>query len=119
MLDSQETLEIASHLKKLEEAKKRHQQVIKYAETFEKLSEDSSVAEMHIEQLCLQKDQNDSLEVAETLKVLEAIVSNERMMSSTGSGSTGILRAPTKTDRKLAIKQSRKYVMEALDRFTE
>ena len=49
MLDSQETLEIASHLKKLEEAKKRHQQVIKYAETFEKLSEDSSVAEMHIE----------------------------------------------------------------------
>lgn len=57
--------------------KRRHEQVIKYAETFEKLSEDESVALVHIEQLCLRADLDESLKVAETLKVLEEIAAEE------------------------------------------
>ena len=64
LYNSQETLIVAKHLKELEDTKRRHTQVIKYANTFQKLSEDESIALMHIEQLCMQKDLDDSLEVA-------------------------------------------------------
>ena len=49
LYNSQETLIVAQHLKQLEDMKMRHEQVIKYAETFLKLSEDETVALMHIE----------------------------------------------------------------------
>ena len=78
LYNSQETLIVAQHLKQLEDMKMRHEQVIKYADTFLKLSEDETVALMHIEQWCLHKDLEESLEVAETLKVLEEIVSADQ-----------------------------------------
>ena len=53
LFDSQETLLIAEHLKNFKNMKKRHEKVIKYAETFEKLSEDENVALVHIENLCM------------------------------------------------------------------
>ena len=53
LYNSQETLIVARHLKELEDTKRRHMQVIKYADTFEKLSQDESVALMHIEQMCM------------------------------------------------------------------
>ena len=67
----------------------------------------------------MRQDQNDSLEVAETLKVLEAIVADDRIAYSTNTIPTALVRAPTKTEKKIAIKQSRKFVDEALQKFTE
>ena len=46
-----------------------------------KLSEDERAADIYIEQLCLQKDLDESLEIAETLKVLEAIVAEDNSES--------------------------------------
>ena len=49
LFNSQDTLVVARHLQELEDTKRRHAQVISYAETFEKLSEDEQIATMHIE----------------------------------------------------------------------
>ena len=70
LYNSQDTLVVARHLQDFEDKKRRHAQVISYAETFEKLSEDESIALMHIEQLCMQPELDGSLDVAQTLKVL-------------------------------------------------
>lgn len=92
--------------------KKRHEQVIKYAETFEKLSEDENVALVHIENLCMRGvDLEESLKVAETLKVLEEIAAEDALpigSAAVSSNSLTVQNQPVKTsqstDRKIALR---------------
>jgi len=71
------------------------------------------VALIHIEHLCQLKDFDGSLEVAETLKVLEEIVTSEDILAQSAQEKT------KQSDKRFMIRLSRKHVQAALDQFVK
>lgn len=76
-----------------------------------------------IEEWCLSNDLDQSIKVAQTLKVLETIAAEDQHSAPSRTQSTlnKILPLPflPSADKRFAIKQSRKFVSMALSRFTE
>ena len=73
LIKSQQTQIIASILKRLEDTKKTNQQLLKYSQAFLKLSDNELSAQHYINTICKQKNLEESLEIADTLKVLSRI----------------------------------------------
>ena len=69
-MNSQPVLMISAKLRHLEEIKKRNRQIIDYADTFTNLSGTDVNAQTEIAKMCRPKDVEESLELAEKLKVL-------------------------------------------------
>ena len=104
-MNSQPTLMVSAKLRHLEEIKKRNRQIIDYAETFINLSGSDIQAQTEIAGMCRPKDLDESLEIAEKLKVLQIVVSDE------------IKIVPTEENTAASVKQSRKMVNMAMERY--
>ena len=68
---------IATKLKHLQEVTKLNHQIITYVEVFMNLSGEEVKAQEEIAKICMPKDLEESLEIAETIKVLQLVVSEE------------------------------------------
>jgi hypothetical protein len=106
LMSSQQTLIVASKLKQLEQIKKTNHKVMKYSQAFVRLSDNEMSAQYYINTICQPRDLEESLDIAETLKVLNSI-SLEPKAKTKGSLQDESVTA--------YLKQSKRMVKLALD----